>query len=69
MYKDPGNIVQEYDLEVPGHNGKLHKVRVRISDSAYAGNPEAEIEEARKRAYDLAWNIALRYEAERRRET
>lgn len=49
-----GNIVKEYII-----NG----IHVRISDSAYAGKTEAELEEVRRRARRAAQNIMNAYAA------
>ena len=49
-----GNIVKEYNF-----NG----VRVLISDSAYAGKSEAELEEVRRRARRVTQNIMNAYAA------
>lgn len=57
MYQEKGNIVAEYDIG---------GVRVLVSDSAYAGKSPAELEEIRKEARRIAWNIALRHEARKR---
>ena len=54
---EKGNIVAEYQI-----NG----VRVFISDSAYTGKSDAELEAVRRDARRIAWNIALRYEARKR---
>ncbi len=56
---EEGNIVAEYTF-----NG----VRVRVSDSAYAGKSQEELDEIRKDARKIAWNIALGHEARKRAE-
>lgn len=57
MYQEKGNIVAEYQI-----NG----VRVLVSDAAYAGKTPEELEEVRKEARRVAWNIAVRHEARKR---
>ena len=59
MSMDKGNIVAEYNI-----NG----VRVMVSDAAYAGKSEAELERIRKNARQIAWNIAVRHEMRKRED-
>ena len=54
-----GNIVKEYMLD---------GIKVRISDWAYAGKTEAELEEVRRRARQAAQNIMNAYAARMQKE-
>jgi len=49
---EKGNIVAEYVID--GH-------RVLVSDAAFAGKSEAELEAVRKNAQQVAWKIQLAY--------
>ena len=57
MYQEKGNIVAEYNF-----NG----VRVLVSDAAYAGKSAEELDEVRREARRIAWDIAVRYEMRKR---
>ena len=54
-----GNIVKEYIID---------GIRVRISDWAYAGKTEAELDEVRRRARQVAQNIMNAYAARMQKE-
>lgn len=54
-----GNIVKEYIID---------GIRVRISDWAYAGKTEAELDEVRRRARQVAQNIMNSYAARMMKE-